>query len=175
MGRHVLILNADYSAISICSAPKAFLLVYLKKAELVAESEKFKLRTVTSTYPMPSIIKLNKYVSVPYKSVVMNRNNIFKRDNNSCIYCGSKHDLTLDHVMPKSRGGKTHWENLVTACKKCNSSKGDLTPEEAGMPLKVKPFKPSFVMFVRDCSGHLEENWLPFLGKRKQHDLSSAG
>jgi 5-methylcytosine-specific restriction endonuclease McrA len=163
MGRKVLILNADYSVISICTVPKAFLLVYTNKADMVAEMPNITLRSISKTYPSPSIIRLNKYVSVPYKGVVMSRQNIFKRDNNTCAYCSSKNELTLDHVMPKSRGGKTHWENLVTACKKCNARKGHHTPEEANMPLKHSPFKPSFVMFVRDCSGSLEENWLPFL------------
>lgn len=167
MGRKVLILNADYRAISICTVPKAFLLVYLNKAELVAENPKDKIRTISKNYPLPSIIRLNSYVSVPFRNVVMTRQNIFKRDNNTCVYCGKQSDLTLDHVMPKSRGGKTHWENLVTACKRCNSEKGSYTPEEAKMPLKVKPFKPTFLMFVRDCSGNLEENWLPFLSKNR--------
>lgn len=167
MGRKVLILNADYRAISICTVPKAFLLVYLNKAEMVAENPKDKIRTVNKTYPLPSIIRLNSYVSVPFRNVVMTRQNIFKRDNNTCVYCGKQSDLTLDHVMPKSRGGKTHWENLVTACKRCNSEKGSSTPEEAKMHLRIKPFKPTFLMFVRDCSGNLEENWLPFLGKNR--------
>jgi 5-methylcytosine-specific restriction endonuclease McrA len=165
MSRHVLILNSDYSAISICTVSKAFLLVYLNKAELVAEDPFSSLRSISTTFPMPSIIKLHNYVSVPYKSVVMNRQNIFKRDNNKCVYCGNKQDLTLDHLNPKSRGGRTHWENLVTACKPCNSKKGDRTPDEAGMNLGFRPFKPSFVMFIRDCSNNLDNNWLPYLNK----------
>lgn len=167
MGRKVLILNADYSAISLCTVPKAFLLVYLNKAELVAESPKAALRTVSQTYPLPSVIRLNHYVNIPFKGVVLSRQNIFKRDLNTCVYCGNHHDLTLDHVLPKSRGGKTNWENLVTACKRCNSKKGDLLPEEASMPLHHSPFKPSFIMFVRDCSDKLEENWVPFLNRRR--------
>jgi 5-methylcytosine-specific restriction endonuclease McrA len=166
MGRQVLILNADYSAISICTVPKAFLLVYLNKAELVADSEKYQIRTIDRAYPSPSIIRLNKYVNVPYKSVILNRNNIFKRDDNACTYCGSPKDLTLDHVMPKSRGGKTSWENLITACKRCNSKKGHQTPEEAKMPLNRKPFRPSFVVFVRSYASKLEDKWLPFLNTK---------
>jgi 5-methylcytosine-specific restriction endonuclease McrA len=167
MGRKVLILNSDYSVISICTVPKAFLLVYLEKAELIAEIPKIALRTISKNYPLPSIIRLHKYVNVPYKGVVMNRHNIFRRDGNACGYCGSTKDLTLDHVFPKSRGGKTQWENLVTACKKCNTYKGNHTPLEANMLLRIQPSKPSFVMFVRECSGKLEENWLPYLTKRR--------
>lgn len=166
MGRQVLILNADYSAISICTVPKAFLLVYLNKAELVADSEKYWIRTVDKSFPSPSIIRLNKYVNVPYKSVLLNRNNIFKRDDNACTYCGSVKDLTLDHIMPKSRGGKTSWENLTTACKRCNSSKGHHTPEEANMVVGRKPFRPSFVVFVRSYASKLEDKWLPFLNTK---------
>lgn len=167
MGRKVLVLNADFSVISLCTIPKAFLLVYLDKAEMVAENPKLTLRSITKSFPLPSVIKLNSYVRIPYKSVEMTRHNVFRRDNNTCLYCGNHNDLTLDHVLPKSRGGRTGWENLVTACKRCNSKKGKLTPEEAQMALKYKPFKPSFIMFVRDCSGSIEENWLPFLNRRR--------
>lgn len=166
MGREVLILNADYSAISICTVPKAFLLVYLNKAELVAEAAQYQIRTINKAYPSPSVIRLNRYVNVPYKSVILNRHNVFKRDNNSCVYCGTNRDLTLDHVMPKSRGGKTQWENLVAACKRCNSKKGHFTPDEAKMPLRRKPFKPSFVMFVKSQTAQLQDHWLPFLNSK---------
>ena len=81
MGRKVLVLNADYSAISLCTVSKAFILVYLKKAELVASSSSFMLRSVSQAFPYPSVIRLNHYVNVPYKSVELSRGNIFKRDN----------------------------------------------------------------------------------------------
>ena len=161
MSRKVLVLNADYSAITVCTVPKAFLLVYLDKAELLKGDEKAKLRTVSVSYPLPSVIKLHNYVKIPYKGVVLNRQNVFKRDGNECVYCGKGRDLTLDHVLPKSRGGKTIWNNLVAACKSCNGRKGDNTPEEAGMSLSKKPFKPTFVMFLRDFSGNIGENWAP--------------
>ncbi|KPM46648.1 HNH endonuclease [Jiulongibacter sediminis] len=165
MGRKVLVLNADYTAISVCTVPKAFLLVYLKKAELLKDDEAGSLRTVSATYPLPAVIKLHHYVNVPYKSVVLNRQNIFKRDGNKCVYCGNSRELTLDHVIPKSRGGKTNWDNLVAACRRCNSRKGHFTPEEAEMPLAVKPFKPTFVTFLRDFSGNTSETWAPYLSR----------
>jgi len=167
MSRKVLVLNADYSAITVCTVPKAFLLVYLNKAELLKGDDKARLRTVTVSYPLPSVIKLHDFVKVPYKGVVLNRQNIFKRDGNECVYCGRNRDLTLDHVFPKSRGGKTSWTNLVAACKSCNGRKGDNTPDEAGMPLSKKPYKPTFVMFLRNFSGKIGENWAPFLGVNK--------
>jgi 5-methylcytosine-specific restriction endonuclease McrA len=168
MGKKVLILNQDYSALTVCSVQKAFILVYLNKAELVSEARNLLLRSVSSTFPMPSIIRLYKYVNLPYKGVMLSRQNIFKRDHHVCQYCGTSEDLTLDHVLPKSRGGKSSWDNLVTACKSCNSKKGDFTPEEAGMPLRMKPFKPSFIMFLRDFSGHIDEEWVPYLGKKSK-------
>lgn len=164
MGRKVLVLNQDYSALSVCSFSKAFLLVYLDKAELIAESSTQVLRSVNEVFPMPTVVRLNRYVHLPYRGVMMTRQNIFKRDGNRCQYCGTPDHLTLDHVIPKSRGGKTNWDNLATACKRCNSRKGDFTPEEAGMPLRQRPFKPSFLMFIRDFYGTLEEGWLPYLG-----------
>jgi 5-methylcytosine-specific restriction endonuclease McrA len=168
MGKKVLILNQDYSALSICSVPKAFLLVYLNKAELVAESSDFYLRTVSDVFPMPTVIRLHRYVHLPYKGVMMTRQNIFKRDGHRCVYCGTHEDLTLDHVLPKSRGGRTSWDNLVSACKRCNARKGDSTPEEAAMPMKHRPFKPSFVLFLREFSGSTDESWMPFLAKREK-------
>jgi 5-methylcytosine-specific restriction endonuclease McrA len=168
MGKKVLVLNQDYSALSVCSIPKAFLLVYLQKAELIVEDHSSPLRTIRSKFPKPSIIRLVRYVNLPYRNgVVLNRQNVFKRDGNSCVYCGSTKDLTLDHVMPRSRGGRTSWDNLVTACKSCNSRKGDNTPEEANMLLKQPPFKPSFVMYLRDFHERLNDEWLTFLGARK--------
>ena len=167
MGKKVLILNQDFSAISICSVPKAFLLVYLNKAEMVSHSGNARLRTVTTAYPLPSIIRLHNYVHIPYRNgVVLNRQNIFKRDGGQCQYCGVSRDLTLDHVHPRSRGGKTSWDNLVTACKGCNSRKGDATPEEAQMPLRQRPFRPSFVMFLRDFTDKVSEDWTTYLGQR---------
>jgi 5-methylcytosine-specific restriction endonuclease McrA len=164
-GKKVLILNQDYRALTICSIQKAFVLVYMNKAEMVAEYEDRPLHTVSATFATPSIIRLFRYVHLSYRGVILSRQNVFRRDGNECQYCGSTHDLTLDHVLPRSRGGLSTWENLATACKSCNAKKGDLTPEEAKMPLKRKPFKPSFLMFLRDFSGRIDQNWLPYLGK----------
>ncbi len=159
----VLILNADYRALTICSTHKAFLLVYLEKAEIVTKAAGRMLRTVTRAYDAPSVIRLFKYVNIPYKGVMMTRQNIFRRDNFTCVYCGVKENLTLDHVMPRSRGGKSSWTNLVTACQGCNSKKGDFTPEEIEMNLPYKPFKPTFVMFIKEYSGMGDDTWHPYL------------
>ncbi|RKQ49550.1 5-methylcytosine-specific restriction endonuclease McrA [Roseivirga pacifica] len=162
--KRVLVLNQDYSPISVCSAERAFLLLYLQKAELVHDDPENKIRSINTAYPMPSVIRLQQYISIPYKSVLLSRQNVFKRDSNQCLYCGNGKDLTLDHVLPKSRGGQSTWTNLATACKKCNSIKGDKTPEEAKMPLAQKPFRPTYVMFVRNFSGFTSKDWLKYLG-----------
>ncbi len=161
--RRVLVLNQDYSPLSVCTAERAFLLIFLEKAELVHDDPQQKIRTVKDDYPMPSVIRLQKYIFIPYKSVLLSRQNVFKRDGQKCQYCGSSKDLTLDHVIPKSKGGKSTWNNLVAACKRCNSLKGDKSPEEAEMPLAKKPFKPSYIMFVRNFSGFTSEQWMKYL------------
>ena len=158
-----LVLNFDYSPMSVCTVERAFLLIYRDKAEQVQAFESYQLRTVSKAFAMPAVVRLLRYVNIPYKSVELTRNNIFKRDGFECQYCGSPRDLTLDHVIPRSKGGPSSWKNLVTACKACNASKGDFTPEEAGLPLKRAPFKPSYLMFLRDFSGFEFEEWVPYL------------
>jgi len=149
---------------SVCTAQRAFLLIYLKKAEMVNSATDQFLRSVSKSFPMPSVIRIHNYITVPYRGVVMTRHNIFKRDKNECQYCGTTKDLTLDHVVPRSRGGRSTWKNLVAACKRCNASKGDDTLEESGMKLKNQPYKPSYVMFIRESSGYVQEEWRPYLG-----------
>lgn len=163
--RGVLVLNQDYTPITVCSVERAFLLVFMDKAELLTESLNQTLRTVSRAYPMPSVIRLFKYVNIPFKGVVLSRHNIFKRDNYTCQYCGAVRDLTIDHVVPSSKGGQSNWTNLVTACKRCNTIKGDNSPDEAGLVLRKKPIKPSYVMFLREFADAKHADWMPYLGK----------
>jgi 5-methylcytosine-specific restriction endonuclease McrA len=160
-----LVLNYDYSPVGVCTVERAFLLIYRDKAEQVQAFENFELRTVSRSFSMPAVVRLLRYVNIPYKSVELTRNNIFKRDGFECQYCGSESDLTLDHVIPRSKGGPSNWKNLVTACKTCNAQKGNFSPEQAGLPLKQAPFKPSYVMFLRDFSGFEFDEWRPYLQK----------
>jgi 5-methylcytosine-specific restriction endonuclease McrA len=143
---------------------KAFLLIYLNKAETVSYNKTISIRTIDRSFEVPSVIRLKQFVNMPYRTVMLSRQNIFKRDGHKCLYCNSTKDLTLDHVLPKSRGGKTTWTNLATACRRCNASKGDSLPKEIGMQLSHEPFKPSFVMFLREFSGAPDETWMPYLG-----------
>lgn len=163
MNSRVLVLNQDFSPLMVCSVERAFVLVYLNKSELIRPANGHRIHSVTSSFPMPSVIRLNRYVSAPYKGVTLTRQNIFKRDNFECQYCGKRKDLTLDHVIPSSRGGQHTWLNLVTACKSCNARKGDFTPEEAGMPLKRRPYKPSYSLFLKELADHQGHEWDEYL------------
>lgn len=163
MARRVLVLNQDYSPLTVCTVQRAFLLVFLKKAEMLHSATTHMLRTVKKSYPMPSVIRICSYIRVPYKSVVLTRNNVFKRDNFNCQYCGSGKDLTLDHLIPVSKGGKSTWTNLVTACRSCNARKGNYTPEDVGLVLARRPYKPSFLMFLNDFSEMKYHEWKQFL------------
>lgn len=163
MNNRVLVLNNDSSPLMVCSVERAFILVYLNKSEMVKSANGYKLHSITQSFPMPSVIRLNRYVNAPYKGVNLTRQNIFKRDNFECQYCGTKRDLTIDHVIPRAKGGQDTWTNLVTACKRCNARKGDYTPEEAAMPLKQKPYKPSYSIFLKDHANSNTNEWEEFL------------
>ncbi len=162
----VLVINQDYSPISICTVERAFLLIFMNKADLMAEDDAKKLRSISTNFPYPSVIKIKKYINVPFRGVILTRHNIFKRDNHKCQYCGSEKDLTLDHLQPRSKGGKSTWNNLVTACKPCNILKGDQMPESIGMILRKKPTKPSYISFIKNSTKQLREDWKPFLERK---------
>ncbi len=163
MNGHVLVLNNDYRALTTCSVERAVVLVFLQKAELVESVPDRYVRSPTIRYPFPSIVRLRAYVRVPYKRVMISRKNILRRDRFRCQYCECRENLTVDHVVPRSKSGRDTWENLVTACTPCNNKKGDRTPDEAVMPLIRQPYRPSHVMFIRDYIGILHEAWKPYL------------
>ncbi|MFT6035893.1 MAG: 5-methylcytosine-specific restriction endonuclease McrA [Marivirga sp.] len=167
--RHIrtLVLNADYSPITVCGFQKAFLLVFLNKADILVKDDQ-PLRTVDRVFTLPSVIKLKQYAKIPYKGVELTRINVFKRDSFMCQYCGTQKDLTLDHLIPRAKGGKSVWNNLVTACKRCNARKGQATPEASGLSLVRKPYKPSYVIFIRDFSGEISSCWLPYLRVKEE-------
>ncbi len=163
MNSNVLVLNQDYQPLSVCSVQRSVKLLFLDKAEMLHEDPEKVIRTVDQEFSYPSVIRLRYYIRIPYSRIVLTRKNIMKRDRHICQYCGVKSDLTLDHVMPKSRGGKDTWENLVTACNKCNVKKGDRTPDEAKMPLKAKPYRPIHITFFQNLMGGVQEHWKPYL------------
>ena len=163
----VLVLNQDYTPLTVCSVQRAFLLMFLKKADLITEVKNKQLRSINDSFPFPSVIKIKYYISIPYKGVVMSRHNIFKRDGGRCQYCGTSRDLTIDHVIPRSKGGKSTWTNLVTACKTCNSKKSDYALEKVGMKLLKPPVKPSYLTFLKMNTGVYRDEWAPFLSPKR--------
>ena len=140
----VLVLNSDYSPLNTTTWARGFVLVNQGKAEII-KSDSQPIISGYKTYIKPLIIRLLKYIKFYQSIIKVNRHKIYKRDNYQCIYCGSRKDLTLDHVLPKSRGGKNDWFNLVTSCSKCNIKKADRTPEEAKMKMSHKPYTPTLV------------------------------
>jgi len=160
----VLILNQSYEPISVCSTKKALLLLFLTKAEIVEERSSSVVRTVRERYPFPSVIRLSAYLRVPFRKIELSRKNILRRDGFRCQYCGNNHPpLTVDHIIPRSRGGNDTWENLTCACVRCNNKKGNRTPDEARMRLMSVPKKPHPVLFLKHYLGKVEETWRPYL------------
>lgn len=164
MNAKVLILNQNYEPMSIVNVRKAIVLLYLGKAELIESNDSLRVHSVSMTMPFPSILRLGVYVRVPYKKIILSRKNILRRDSHKCQYCGrSDLTLTVDHVLPVSRGGEDTWENLVCACVNCNNKKGDRTPDEATMPLRRTPMRPNHVTFIRHFVGSVDDRWKPYL------------
>jgi len=123
----VLVLNSDYTPLNVTNVFRGFNLVNKGKAEIVKSSDK-PICAGIKEFIRPLIIRLLNYITHHTKKLKINRHRIYRRDNYQCIYCGSKKELTLDHVIPKSKGGTNDWENLVTSCSTCNIKKADRTP-----------------------------------------------
>ena len=136
----VLVLNASYEPLNITTWRRATVLMLKGKAESLEENPDFKIRPDKN---LPTVIRLRNFIKVPYREIALTRKNILQRDNNCCQYCGSSSNkLSIDHVIPRSKGGPDQWENVTTACLTCNVMKGNRTPEEAHMKLNRKPHKP---------------------------------
>ena len=148
----VLLLNQSFEPLRLVSVRKAIVLLLQEKAELV-EAAEARLRAQHQAFATPLVIRLVRYVPVGRRRrpIPCSRRGVLIRDRDTCQYCGAqpgrKH-LTLDHVVPRSRGGVTSWENCVAACAACNHRKGGRTPEEAGMALHAAPRSPKYVAFA---------------------------
>ena len=138
----VLVLNQNYEPLNVCNVRRALVLVLRGKAE-VLESARGVLHSATAAFPLPSVIRLFHMIKRPRPKVRLTRKEIFARDGWACVYCGrATHDLTLDHVIPRHRGGQHTWDNLVSACKPCNHKKAGRTPQEARMTMRREPGTP---------------------------------
>ncbi|MDH4156528.1 MAG: HNH endonuclease [candidate division Zixibacteria bacterium] len=163
VNKRVLMLNQNYEPLTICSARRAIVLLFSGKAEMIAPADGLRIRTVSTSYALPSVVRLWQYRKVPFKSIMLTRKNIIIRDGNRCQYCGSpRGPMTVDHVIPKTMGGKETWTNLVCACAKCNNRKGDRTPEQVNMKLLKRPTRPSYIMFIQR-DREISEQWRPYL------------
>jgi 5-methylcytosine-specific restriction endonuclease McrA len=149
----VLVLNYDYTPLNVTSVHRGFVLVDKGKAEII-KSDENPIVAGYKTYIRPLVIRLLKYINHFTRTLRPNRNRIYKRDGNECVYCGSSKNLTLDHVIPKSRGGTNDWTNLVTSCLKCNLKKADRTPDEARMVMRQKPYVPTLI-----CDVNMTKVW----------------
>jgi len=160
----VLVLNANFEPINVCNIRRAIGLILSGKANLVLNG-RGEIKTVSITYPRPSVIRLERMVRRPRPRIRLTKREILRRDDYTCQYCGQRSPyLTVDHVRPRRLGGQHSWENLVAACPSCNHRKGGRTLEQAQMRLFRPPSEPptsARYMFAR----HLNENteWVPYI------------
>lgn len=151
LSRRVLVLSSSYQVINICNVKRAVLMLLTGAAQCVEDDPSATIRSPSWHMPVPEVIRVRRTIHIPFKEVTFCRKNVLLRDNKQCQYCGRiepEERLTLDHVIPLSRGGKDHWTNVVVACRMCNNRKGSFTPEEAGMRLLRDPRTPSSVLFL---------------------------
>jgi 5-methylcytosine-specific restriction endonuclease McrA len=163
----VLVLNATYEPINVCAARRALVLV-LKGVASAEEESRFIFRSPSRSFRVPSVIRLLEYRRIPFQGRALSRKNILMRDRNTCQFCARllpASELTLDHIVPRSRGGESAWDNLVACCHPCNNRKGDRLPEEAGMKLLRRPR--SFTLHtsrqLMRMMGRKDEAWRKYL------------
>jgi len=158
----VLVLNQNYQPLNICNVKRALALILLEKAESTVDGQEL-IKSPAQSFNIPIVIRLMSYINKPIHQRKISRQGILFRDQNTCQYCGkSSESLTLDHIIPKSRGGKHTWENVVAACIKCNHKKAGSTPQEAKMKLINKAKKPNINSSYM-IRGKTAKEWKPFL------------
>lgn len=159
----VLVLNQNYQPLNVCNIRRAISLIGREKAETLEATERF-LHSASLAVPEPSVIRLVYMVKRPFQQRRLSRKEVFIRDRYRCQYC-SRHlrKLTLDHVIPRSRGGPHSWENVVSACSHCNHKKAGRTPKEAGMGLLRKPRMPRPNPYAFVLHADIQDQWRPFL------------
>jgi 5-methylcytosine-specific restriction endonuclease McrA len=160
--RSALVLNATFEPLSVVSARRAICLVLSEKAEII-EDDGTEVRAETLVMRAPLVIRLNYVVRAPFRRrTALSRRAVFARDGYKCQYCGRPAD-SIDHVMPKSRGGEHAWENVAAACRTCNLHKRDRTPKEAGMILAKTPHLPRDLAWITVSVQKVPEAWKQYL------------
>lgn len=158
-----LVLNATYEPLSIVSARRAVCLLLDEKAEMIEATERAVIRSESLTIEIPAVVRLRYMVKAPrHRVAAVSRRAVFARDEYRCQYCGSRAD-SIDHVVPRSRGGRDVWDNLAAACRPCNTRKRDRTPDEAGMRLLRPCRAPRATAWVTLGSHLVPDTWKPYL------------
>lgn len=161
MGR-ALVLNASYEPMCVVSHRRAVVLLLAEKAELVADTG-LRLHSERLSVAVPSVVRLRAFVSIPFRRrVAVSRRAVMARDSNLCQYCGSRAD-SIDHVVPRSRGGEHVWDNVVAACRACNTRKRDRLLHETSMRLRRRPRAPLGASWSILATGSVPGDWQPFL------------
>ena len=164
MGR-ALVLNATYEPIGVVSARRAVVLALGDKVDVVTESGEL-ITSARLALAIPSVVRLRYYVKVPYHRVApLSRRALFARDHGRCQYCGSPAE-SIDHVVPRSRGGRHEWDNVVAACRRCNTAKGDRLLAETSLRLRTHPRPPDGPVWVGLVNGSVPADWEPYLTRR---------
>ena len=163
LNRKVLVLNQSYEPLMVINAKRAIVLMIKEKVKML-ERYSENIRSVQESFDLPSVIRLNFYVHLKYKDIVLNRRNLLKRDDFRCQYCSNQAPpLTIDHIVPKNKGGNDTWENLVVACARCNTRKGDTLLKHMDMKLLKKPRKPSKLFQLQTYVNKQQDNWKQYL------------
>jgi len=157
-----LVLNASYEPLCVVSVRRAVVLVLKEKAEVLHTSDRV-LHSERAAFPVPSVIRLTYFVKVPFRArAALNRRAVFARDGGRCQYCGATAE-NIDHVIPRSRGGEHVWENVVAACRPCNTRKEDRYLQEVGLVLRRRPTAPKELTWIIVAVGTVHPHWEPYL------------
>ncbi len=160
----VLVLNQSYEALQICNVRKAIILVLKEKAFVIEYIKGLKLKSVNREFSIPSIIRIEKYIRIKRNTIKLSKENIFSRDKFTCQYCGAiNRPLTIDHIIPRVKGGSDSWTNLVTACQICNNNKGHRDLKETNLNLRIKPKKPHRLHSLHSRMKNNREEWKIYL------------
>ncbi|MBW8057153.1 MAG: HNH endonuclease [candidate division NC10 bacterium] len=175
----VLVLNRSFEPLQVCDARRAIVLLFTGRAERIEDTADL-IRSPSVAILIPSVIRLQRYIRRPPTHILsFNKKNILKRDGYTCLYCGRNggERMTIDHVVPRFLGGKTIWENVVSACRTCNTRKGNRTPQQAGMRLPQKPSKPISALYLTilaQSARHLHV-WQKYLPAEAVRSLTGNG
>jgi len=157
-----LVLNASYEPLCVVSVRRAVVLVLKEKAEVLHATDE-ELHSERTSFQVPSVIRLTYFVKVPFRArAALNRRAVFARDGHRCQYCGA-HAENIDHVVPRSRGGEHVWENVVAACRPCNTRKEDRLLHETSLKLRRQPTAPKELTWIIVAVGTVHPHWEPYL------------